>query len=89
MSNLLLLDGPAGDNATAPADRPTDALAWFRQRGYLFLADQGNAAPGVGLAAIQVGVPKRVVVMDLSREGEEKALAHGQYELRLRGWRRS
>ncbi|MDX6692199.1 MAG: hypothetical protein QOG15_3656 [Solirubrobacteraceae bacterium] len=27
MSNLLLLDGPAGDNATAPADRPTDAEA--------------------------------------------------------------
>ena len=28
------------------------------------------AAPGVGLAAIQVGVPKRVIVMDLAR-GEE------------------
>jgi len=30
------------------------------------------AAPGIGLAAIQVGVPKRVIVMDLAREGEEK-----------------
>ena len=29
-------------------------------------------APGIGLAAIQIGVPKRVIVMDLSREGEEK-----------------
>ena len=28
------------------------------------------AAPGIGLAAIQVGVPKRVIVMDLAR-GEE------------------
>jgi peptide deformylase len=28
-------------------------------------------APGIGLAAIQVGVPKRVIVMDLAREGEE------------------
>ncbi len=27
-------------------------------------------APGVGLAAIQVNVPKRVIVMDLAREGE-------------------
>ena len=27
-------------------------------------------APGIGLAAIQVGVPKRVIVMDLAREGE-------------------
>ena len=26
------------------------------------------AAPGIGLAAIQVGVPKRVVVMDLSKK---------------------
>ena len=28
-------------------------------------------APGIGLAAIQVGVPKRVIVMDLAREDEE------------------
>src|SRR5215470_8667884 len=30
------------------------------------------AAPGIGLAAIQVGVPLRIIVMDLAREGEEK-----------------
>ena len=30
-------------------------------------------APGIGLAAIQVGVPKRVIVMDLARADEEKA----------------
>jgi peptide deformylase len=30
-------------------------------------------APGIGLAAIQVGVPKRVIVMDISRGDEEKA----------------
>ncbi|MDD3838283.1 MAG: peptide deformylase [Phenylobacterium sp.] len=30
------------------------------------------AAPGIGLAAIQIGVPKQVIVMDLAREGEEK-----------------
>ena len=29
------------------------------------------AAPGIGLAAIQIGVPKRVIVMDLAKEGEE------------------
>jgi peptide deformylase len=29
------------------------------------------AAPGIGLAAIQIGVAKRVIVMDLAREGEE------------------
>src|SRR5271154_2373215 len=29
-------------------------------------------APGIGLAAIQVGVPKRIIVMDLSRGGGPK-----------------
>ena len=32
------------------------------------------AAPGIGLAAIQVGVPKRVIVIDLSKEEEKKPL---------------
>jgi peptide deformylase len=31
------------------------------------------AAPGIGLAAIQVGVPKRVIVMDLARKDEPPA----------------
>ena len=29
-------------------------------------------APGIGLAAIQIGVPKRVVVIDISKEGNKK-----------------
>ncbi|HVK92545.1 MAG TPA: peptide deformylase [Mycoplana sp.] len=29
-------------------------------------------APGIGLAAIQIGVPRRMLVLDVSREGEEK-----------------
>ena len=32
------------------------------------------AAPGIGLAAIQIGVPKRVIVIDLSKEVEKKPL---------------
>jgi peptide deformylase len=31
------------------------------------------AAPGIGLAAIQIGVPKRVVTMDLAKKDEPKA----------------
>ena len=34
------------------------------------------AAPGIGLAAIQIGEPVRVIVMDLAREGEEPAPRH-------------
>jgi peptide deformylase len=29
-------------------------------------------APGIGLAAIQIGVPRRIVVMDLARKDEPK-----------------
>jgi peptide deformylase len=31
------------------------------------------AAPGIGLAAIQIGVPRRVVTMDLAKKDEPKA----------------
>ena len=29
-------------------------------------------ANGIGLAAIQIGVPKRIIVMDISKDDEEK-----------------
>src|SRR5579862_1463655 len=35
------------------------------------LFDTMYAAPGIGLAAIQVGVPKRVIAMDLSKKEED------------------
>jgi peptide deformylase len=34
------------------------------------------AAPGIGLAAIQLGIPKQVIVMDLAREGEPAKPRH-------------
>ena len=30
------------------------------------------AAPGIGLAAVQIGVLKRIIVIDLSKDGEKK-----------------
>jgi peptide deformylase len=33
-------------------------------------------APGIGLAAVQVGEPLRIIVMDLAKEGEDKAPRH-------------
>ena len=36
------------------------------------MVDTMYDAPGIGLAAIQIGVPKRVIVIDLSREKEKK-----------------
>ena len=32
------------------------------------MLDTMYAAPGIGLAAIQIGVPKRIIVMDISRD---------------------
>ena len=36
------------------------------------MLDTMYAANGIGLAAIQIGIPKRIIVMDLSKEGENK-----------------
>ncbi|MDB9752464.1 peptide deformylase, partial [Pelagibacteraceae bacterium] len=37
------------------------------------MLDTMYEAPGIGLAAIQIGVPKRVIVIDLSKVGEKKS----------------
>ena len=38
------------------------------------MLDTMYAAPGIGLAAIQVGIPKRIIVIDTSKEEEKKPL---------------
>ena len=38
------------------------------------MLDTMYAAPGIGLAAIQIGIPKRIIVIDLSKEEEKKPL---------------
>ena len=36
------------------------------------MLDTMYAAPGIGLAAIQIGVPRRIIVIDLTKENEKK-----------------
>ena len=36
------------------------------------LLDTMYDAPGIGLAAIQIGIPKRIIVMDISRDEDKK-----------------
>ena len=36
------------------------------------MLDTMYAANGIGLAAIQIGIPKRIIVMDLSKDPEKK-----------------
>ena len=38
------------------------------------MLDTMYAAPGIGLAAIQVGIPKKIIVIDLSKEEEKSPL---------------
>ena len=38
------------------------------------MLDTMYEAPGIGLAAIQIGIPKRIIVIDLSKEEEKKPL---------------
>ena len=42
------------------------------------------AAPGIGLAAIQIGIPKRVVVMDLSKIEKRSILPQSRNSLEIR-----
>ena len=36
------------------------------------MLDTMYAAPGIGLAAVQIGVPKRIIVIDISRDENKK-----------------
>ena len=58
---------PVLKQKSAPVERVDDDLRALMDD----MLETMYAAPGIGLAAIQVGVPKRVIVMDLAREGEE------------------
>jgi peptide deformylase len=53
---------------STPVDEVNDAIRSLMDDMLETMYD----APGIGLAAIQIGVPKRVIVMDLSRDDEKK-----------------
>ena len=52
--------------------KPVDGVGVEEQTLMNDMLETMYAAPGIGLAAIQIGVPKRVIVIDLSRGEEEK-----------------
>lgn len=51
--------------------KPVDAVTDEHRKLMDDMLETMYAAPGIGLAAVQVGVPLNIIVMDLSREGEE------------------
>ena len=66
---ILTAPDPFLRQISKPVDRVDDALRALMDDMLETMYD----APGIGLAAIQVGVPVRVIVMDLAGEGEEPA----------------
>ncbi len=70
--DILVVPDPRLKQASKPVEQVDDALRVLMDD---MLATM-YAAPGIGLAAIQVGEPVRVIVMDLAREGEEPQPRH-------------
>jgi peptide deformylase len=69
LRDILLVPDPRLKLVSAPVEQVDDEVRALMADMLETMYD----APGIGLAAIQIGVPKRVIVMDLAREGEPKA----------------
>ncbi len=69
LREILTVPDPRLKQVSTPVDAVDDDLRALMDD----MLQTMYAAPGIGLAAVQVGVPKRVIVMDLAREGEEAA----------------
>ncbi|MBX4909135.1 MULTISPECIES: peptide deformylase [Rhizobium] len=65
---LIILPDPVLRQLSKPIERVDADL----QRLADDMLETMYDAPGIGLAAIQIGVPRRMLVIDVSREGEEK-----------------
>ncbi len=52
--------------------KPIESVGKEERRLMDDMLDTMYAAPGIGLAAIQIGIPKRIIVMDISRDEDKK-----------------
>lgn len=66
---LIILPDPLLRQVSVPVERVDAELEQFIDD----MLETMYEAPGIGLAAIQVGVPRRLLVIDLAKEGEEPA----------------
>lgn len=67
--DILTVPNPILKQVSKPVETVTDETRALMDD----MLETMYAAPGIGLAAVQVGVPLQVIVMDLAREGEEPA----------------
>lgn len=66
---LIILPDPVLRQVSKPVERVDDGLRRFADDLLATMYD----APGIGLAAIQVGEPRRMLVIDVSKEDEARA----------------
>ena len=52
--------------------KPVDRVGKEEQKLMDDMLETMYAAQGIGLAAIQIGIPKRIIVLDISRNEEKK-----------------
>ncbi len=64
---ILTVPNPVLKQVSKPVAGVDDALRALMDD----MLETMYAAPGIGLAAVQIGEPVRVIVMDLTRDGEE------------------
>ncbi|PLX37952.1 MAG: peptide deformylase [Hyphomicrobiales bacterium] len=64
---IIIVPDPRLREVCKPVERVDDEIRTLMDD----MLETMYAAPGIGLAAIQVAVPKRVIVVDVAREGEE------------------
>ena len=72
LREILTVPDPVLKQVSKPVQGVDDALRALMDD----MLETMYAAPGIGLAAVQVGEPVRVIVMDLAREGEEPQPRH-------------
>lgn len=63
---ILVVPHPVLKQVSTPVTVVDDALRALMDD----MLETMYGAPGIGLAAVQIGVPKRVIVMDLARQDE-------------------
>ena len=70
MSIKTILTEP--DQILRQISKPVEKVGKKEQQLMDDMLETMYAANGIGLAAIQIGVPKRIIVMDISRDDEKK-----------------
>src|SRR3954452_17899609 len=68
LREIIVVPDPLLKQVSKPVDRVDDQLRALMDD----MLETMYAAPGIGLAAIQVGVPQRVIVMDIAKAEEPR-----------------